>query len=189
MIAAVAESLTGRLLVATPALVDPNFARSVVLLCAHGDTGAFGLVLNQPLSDERVNNALPAWSEHVSEPPVLFRGGPVEPGVAVALGGTNGRQPPEGVIDVIPGVGLVDMERDPHEVGPGLSGARVFRGYSGWGAGQLEDEIARGSWFVVPAERADAFRPDPANLWQEVLRRQAGKLAMFAHFPVEPNLN
>lgn len=184
-----ADSLTGQLLVATPALEDPNFARTVVLLCAHSDTGAFGLVLNRPLTEERLNNVLPSWSEHASEPPVLFRGGPVEPGVAVALGRTNGHRREEGVIDIMPGVGLVDMERDPYTVAPDLAGARVFRGYSGWGAGQLETEIARGSWFVVPAEVEDAFRPDPERLWHEVLRRQSGRLAMFAYFPSQPHLN
>ena len=66
---------------------------------------------------------------------------------------------------------------------------RFFAGYSGWGGGQLEAELAEGAWLVVPADADDVFAPDPEAMWRAVLRRQGGKVAMLAHFPAHPSLN
>jgi putative transcriptional regulator len=189
MIALVSESHAGKLLVASPAIMDPHFHRTVVLLCSHDDNGAFGLVLNRPIEDARLSDLLPRWSEHVASPPLLFRGGPVEAGAGFALGLARGELLEAGWAPVIPHVGLLDLSGDPAEIAAELAGSRVFSGYSGWGAGQLEGEIKEGGWFVVEAAPADAFTSEPEQLWREVLRRQRGEMRLFAYFPSDPRAN
>lgn len=182
-----ADFIPGRLLVASPKLVDPNFSRSVVYIGMHDANGAFGLVLNRPLEVD-VAEHMEGWDSVVSAPAVLFKGGPVETSAVVGLA-----RPLDNALDgwtaMAAGVGLVDLRMAAAEVVPGIAGLRMFLGYSGWTAGQLEDEVAREDWFVVEVEREDIFTPDPARLWHRVLRRQRGKLAMFAHFPEDPSLN
>lgn len=182
-----AEFVAGRLLVASPKLVEPNFARSVVYIGMHDENGAFGLVLNRPLQLD-LGDRLQDWEQVVSAPAVLFQGGPVETSAVVALA-----RPLDGVLDgwtaMAAGVGLVDLRRPASEIAPGIADLRMFLGYSGWTAGQLEDEIAREDWFAVDAEHDDLFTPDATRLWHRVLRRQPGKLAMFAYFPEDPSLN
>jgi putative transcriptional regulator len=185
----VSESVTGKLLVASPALVDPNFERTVVFICAHSDEGAFGVVINRPNTAARVADHLPRWAEHAVEPAVLFRGGPVEPTLAVALGRFNSGGEREGFVEVGDGIGLIDLERDPYAGLEGLQAIRLFNGYAGWSPGQLDGEIREGAWFVVEADAADPFSATPESLWRDVLRRQEGRLAMFAFFPAEPNRN
>lgn len=181
-------TLTGKLLVASPVLVDPNFDRTVVYVCAHSETGAFGLVLNRPIPEAPVGEHLPAWMEHVRAPVVLFRGGPVEQQAAFGLAQVRTAPPAEGWLDVAPGIGLIDLGRVPDDP-TALGAVRVFSGYAGWSPGQLEGEIDQDAWFVVDADGEDLFREDPENLWRDVLIRQEGKLAMYAFFPREPNVN
>jgi putative transcriptional regulator len=71
----------------------------------------------------------------------------------------------------------------------GIDSVRLFAGYAGWGGGQLEGEIDEGTWFVVDADPGDALTPDPDTLWEDVLRRQGGRLAMFALCPADPSQN
>jgi len=70
-----------------------------------------------------------------------------------------------------------------------LAGVRVFSGYAGWGAGQLESEIEEGSWYVVPSAPGDLLSAEPESLWRKVLRRQVGELAYVATFPEDPTMN
>jgi putative transcriptional regulator len=186
-VAPVPELLKGRLLVATPPLVDPNFDRSVVLLLEHGDDGSLGIVLNHP-SDTALEEVLPEWNEHASVPGVVFSGGPVAPDAVIALarGGTDGS---DGWVTVLGSVGTVDIGRQPAELGLQLDALRVFVGYAGWSPGQLESELAHDAWFVVPTESEDPFSPHPDRLWHEVLRRQRGRVAMFANYPEDPTEN
>lgn len=172
--------LGGRLLVASPLLVDPNFFRTVVLLLQHDEEGALGVVLNRP-SAEAVADHLPAWAPAVGEPAVVFVGGPVEPPIAIALEASPVPAEPTGV----DGVGILDLERDPAST----ELVRVFSGYAGWGPGQLESELEEDAWVVVDAAASDPFHPDPERLWSEVLRRQGGRLAMLASYPPDPRLN
>lgn len=185
------ESLAGKLLVASPRLTDPNFARTVVLICTHDENGAFGLVLNRPLHEARVSEHLPAWAGHVAEPPVVFQGGPVETTVGLGLGCfSEPRAEAPGWTPVQGNVGLVDLSKLPGTDGaPELERARVFAGYSGWAGGQLEGELNEDGWFVVPLWEGDAFTQTPESLWREVLRRQGGKLAFFAFLPEDPSQN
>ncbi len=178
---------TGALLVAAPQLVDPNFFRAVILVCSHDDNGSLGVILNRP-TDAPVAEFLPAWVVHLAPPDVVFVGGPVQPEVAVALARRPpGVAPAEGWTPVAGGVGLLDLSVE--DAAPDLVELRVFSGYAGWSAGQLEAEISAGDWFVVAGEPADSFTDDPEHLWREVLRRQPTTLARFAHFPPDPSLN
>jgi putative transcriptional regulator len=182
------DPAAGRLLIATPSLVDPNFARSIVLLVDQGDEGALGVVLNRPLEVE-VGRVLDGWDRLVDRPDVLFGGGPVQTEVALALARVNAEQEPMGWRRVDGELGLLDLDAPVELLEQALSSLRIFAGYAGWSAGQLEAEIAEGSWIVVPAEPQDPFLGDPALLWGQVLRRQGGRLAMLATQPRDPASN
>lgn len=182
------EPLPGSLLVAAPTMSDPNFARTIVLLLDAGHDGALGVVLNRP-TDLEVAAVLAPWAAVVSGPDVLFQGGPVETDSALAVANVSGEEEPVGWRRVFASTGLVDLDVPVELLSPAVSGLRIFAGYSGWSAGQLENEIAEGAWYVVPAEASDAFRADPGALWAAVLRRQGGQLAMLATMPDEPSLN
>ncbi len=171
--------LKGKLLLATPPLVDPNFDRTVVLMLEHNDDGALGLVLNRP-TDEDVDDLLPSWRPLVTGDPVLFDGGPVEPAAVIGLAWVRG-EPLEALEldedEAVEGLGTVDLSEDPDAVTERVEQLRLFRGYAGWAPGQLEDELAANAWIVVDADRSDAFTRSPQSLWRDVLRRQGGPLA------------
>lgn len=179
----------GVLLVATPVLLDPNFSETVVMLLDVNDDGALGVVLNRP-SPILVADVLEQWREAVVVPEVLFRGGPVSVDGAIALGRLRDPEVvPVGWRPVAGRVGMVDLDAPVDLVGDALDGLRVFAGYAGWGAEQLREEIAEGSWYVVAGEEADTFSHDTGSLWRGVLRRQPGRLAWHATRPVDPELN
>jgi putative transcriptional regulator len=90
---------------------------------------------------------------------------------------------------VIGALGTVDLSGNPEALGPGVGQLRVFAGYAGWDAGQLEAEVAEGSWLVFDALPGDAFVEQPDDLWAMVLRRQGGLTAAVAAFPPDPSLN
>jgi putative transcriptional regulator len=187
------DLLRGRLLVATPNIGDPNFARTVVLLIEHGDEGALGVVLNRP-SDVEVVEHLPGWADVVASPPVVFVGGPVSPNAALCVAKVDaGHEVLQGDGDgwdpLVGAVGTVDLTLDPDEVMPGVEAVRIFAGYAGWAPQQLEAEIADGGWFVVDALPLDPLSPLPEGLWRAVLRRQSGAVALFADYPPDPSFN
>jgi putative transcriptional regulator len=183
------ESLTGRLLVATPALRDPNFERTVVLLVAHEDGGALGVVLNRA-TEVPVAEVLEGWGSLASDPAVVFEGGPVQPEAAICLARTRvGVSRVLGFNRVSGAVGTVDLSGEPEKLRESLVSVRVFAGYAGWAPGQLEGEITGGSWFVFDALPGDAFVNRPDDLWPMVLRRQGGLLAAVAIFPADPAAN
>jgi putative transcriptional regulator len=188
------EALAGRLLVATPVLGDPNFRRTVVLVVEHeSDQGTLGVVLNRP-TEIPVGQVLQPWTDLATSPPVVFTGGPVAPNSALALALVPGTDEPVGwhPLDGAPAVarlGLVDLDAPPGLLAPAVASLRVYAGYAGWGAGQLQAEIEEGAWYVVAAEPADAFCAEPGRLWSAVLRRQGGELAYVATYPDDPGLN
>lgn len=179
----------GDLLVATPALHDPNFVDTVVLMLDVNPEGALGVVLNRP-SPVLVAEVLDGWAGVVDEPEVLFRGGPVstEGAIAVALLRDPGDEP-VGFRRIVGRLGVIDLDAPVELVDGSLEGLRVFAGYAGWGPQQLEGEIAGGDWYVVASEEADAFRHNPSGLWRDVLRRQPGDLAWHSTRPHDPGLN
>jgi putative transcriptional regulator len=177
-------SVRGRLLVATPDLRDPNFSRTVVLMLEHGDDGALGVVLNRPI-ELAVADVLPDWADLSSAPACLFVGGPVAPTAVIGLGRGDGPvfQP------LFDGLGTLDLDLDPVLYAASMASFRVFVGYAGWAPGQLELELAAGGWLVLDLAPDDPFSSDPAALWQAVLRRQGGRVAMFASAPEDPSTN
>jgi putative transcriptional regulator len=150
----------------------------------HSDDGAIGVVLNRP-SETELDDVFPEWRSVASPPGVVFVGGPVSPDAVIALG--RGGAACDGFLDIGGDLGSVDLSSDPLDVD--LERLRVFAGYAGWAAGQLEQEIDQGAWFVVTTERADPFVDDPTDLWRAVLRRQHNRVAMFANYPDEISSN
>ncbi len=182
------ESLTlrpGILLIAPPMLEDPNFWRTVVLLCAHSDDGSFGLILNRPTT---------LTLREVLDVPVAYplsMGGPVQPETLHILH-RLGNEIPEAqpVINGVYWGGEVDalldrLRTDP----PDPDDMRFFLGYSGWAPGQLEAEYEAGGWILAPADATNVFEDAPEQLWRTVLRRMGGEYALLANFPDDPRLN
>lgn len=213
----VETSLQGRLLVAAPVLTDGNFARAVVLVLEHTAEGGLGLVLNQPMALP-VADAVAGWEPLAATPRVVFTGGPISPSAAICLaapvagsssagmglagsspagsssaGSTPAGSPPaeagRGWRPLLPHLGVLDLTEEPTTAFGVVERIRVFAGYAGWGAGQLEAEIAAQAWFVVDSRPQDVFSEQPERLWRDVLRRQPGQLAFVATYPPDPSLN
>ena len=179
----------GRLLVATPELRDPNFVDTVVLLIEVNDDGALGVVLNRP-SPVPVAEVLHPWATSVAVPDVLFQGGPVSKDAAIAVALlVDSDDPPLGFRPVVGRLGLLDLDTPVELVDGTLSRLRIFAGYAGWGAAQLQGEVDEGSWYVVDGEPYDSFLDDVSSMWSAVLRRQPGELAFHATRPPDPELN
>ncbi|MEQ6903801.1 YqgE/AlgH family protein [Nocardioides sp. YIM 152588] len=179
----------GMLLLASPDLLDPNFVDTVVLLLDVSEDGALGVVLNRP-SVVPVGEVLGDWGDVVEEPEVLFQGGPVSTDGALAVAeALPGGQDAAGFQPVWEGLGLLDLDTPAELVEGTVHRLRIFAGYAGWGAGQLQAEIAEGSWYVVPADRDDVFTGDTGGLWRSVMRRQPGDLALHVTRPADPEMN
>ncbi len=175
---------THRLLVATPLIGDGNFERAVVLVLEHTADGAIGLVLNRPTSLV-VAELLPGWDGVEG---LIYSGGPVSPETLIGLALESSGGGEEGWRRIWRSVGSVDLSLG----GAGFVGrpdVRVFSGYAGWEAHQLEGEITAGAWFVVDAEPRDAICDDPEALWRAVLSRQRDEVAWFRHYPDNPRAN
>jgi putative transcriptional regulator len=181
-------SVRGKLLLAGPNLLDPNFFRSVVLVLDHDDQGAFGLVVNRR-SEIPLIDVLERWAPYARPDSYVYLGGPVAPEAGFALARASSPDV-TGVSSLRGGWAVVDLEADPTIVGPELSRLRIFSGYAGWAPGQLDAELdAQGGWIVVDALADDPFCDDADDLWSAVLRRQRGPLARLANYPLEPRLN
>jgi putative transcriptional regulator len=187
------QPAAGSLLIASATLMDPNFIRTVLLVLDSEPGGTLGVVLNRP-TDTAVDEVLEPWRHLTSDPGVFFRGGPVELNAALAVGAMReGARPPAGWRSLSDAtnasIGIVDLDSSPDEFLGQLTALRVYAGYTGWGAEQLENEIAEGSWHIVPSTHADLFTSDPAGLWRQVLARQPTPLSFMATLPEDPNLN
>jgi putative transcriptional regulator len=179
------DSLTGQLLVAGPALIDPNFRRTVVLVGDHGEEGAMGVVLNRP-SETDVDEAVPPLADLEGVDDLVYVGGPVQPQAVVVLGDFS--EPERAGVLVLGSIGFLPGEVDRDEIGD-LARARVFAGHAGWGPGQLEGELEEGSWIVEPARPDDVFTDTPDQLWSDVLRRKGGPFRVLALMPDDPRMN
>lgn len=178
---------SGVLLVAEPYLQDPGFARSVILLCEHGENGTLGFVLNRP-SINSVNMLLP----ELRFPGVhIYDGGPVRTDSLQIL-----HCLPEhlGGEEVLPGVfwgatydELAKLYHSKIEIAPSL--IRLFRGYSGWDVGQLETELEQGAWITAPGNREIIFNEDSNKVWSLSLSSLGKDYAFMANLPVDPILN
>lgn len=181
------EPASGRLLVANPHLDDPNFLRTVIFLCEHNKEGSFGFVLNRKL-DYTIDELIPEL-EHYKFP--VFEGGPVELNTLHFL-----HQYPEeipGGKEVIEGVywgGEFDklinliVTRTISE-----NKIRFFLGYSGWGEGQMKEEMDEKTWITAPATISFLFCEDEKHLWKNVLKSMGGEYELIINAPLDPRMN
>ena len=179
------QSLKGQLLIAGPSLVDPNFRRTVVLVGEHSEDGALGVVLNRA-SESTVEDAVPELANVVDGEEAIHVGGPVQPSAIVVLAEFSNAEDARAL--VLGSVGFLPSEVDPLELGE-LRRARVFAGYAGWGPGQLDEELAEGSWIVEQALPEDVFTLEPDALWSAVLQRKGGPFGVLALMPPDPSRN
>ena len=178
------EPEPGMLLVSAPGMFSPEFARTVVLVLEHDADHTLGVVLNRR-SEVAVANVMDAgWAELAAKPQAVHIGGPVSPESAVGLGVTAAGAPENPYLNRLANrLVLVDLNASPLEVSELLDGIRIFAGYAEWAPGQLDEEISRGDWFVTPALPSDVVASAGADLWGDVMRRQAMPLPLFATFP------
>ena len=184
----VARPTKGSLLVAAPQLTDPNFHRSVIFMVQHSPQGALGLIVNRPTEEEGFDRLEP-WLRELSEPAVIFAGGPVQTDALIAIGSVDPDLSSELISPIIGGLSSLDVSQPPDELLEGLRSLRIFRGYAGWGPGQLEDELEEGSWLVLTVQADDVFTTHPQGLWRNVLRRTGGRKALLADAPDDLSWN
>lgn len=177
----------GTLLISEPFLPDPNFERTVVLLCMHDENGSFGFVLNKQ-TELTIGQVM---QEHGSGSDKIYLGGPVQPDSLHFLHTLGDKIPGSESL----GKGIYwggDFMRlkemmDLKMVSP--SQYRFFVGYSGWAAGQLDQELTDKSWIVSGSFDHDIFNYEPANMWRIVLNAMGGKFRLISNYPADPRLN
>lgn len=177
----------GKLLLSEPFMGDPNFDRSVVLLCEHNEEGSFGFVLNRPASVE-----LSDIIEDVNQfDGTVYVGGPVQHNTLHYIH----RFPTlEGSQEIQNGLYWGgDFEQllnllDSHQITE--DDIRFFVGYSGWGEGQLEEEMEKSSWIVADVNDVNViFESDGQKMWQTILKNLGGKFSIYSNYPTDPRLN
>ncbi|MCU1367053.1 MAG: hypothetical protein JWN39_2692 [Ilumatobacteraceae bacterium] len=183
-----AASTKGSLLVAAPLLDEPTFHRTVIYMLQHTEDGALGLVINRPTDEDQLPGLDP-WMFELSQPQVIFSGGPVQANTLIGVAAVAECDDAAGFVSIENGLGTVDLGQLPSEIAEGLQSLRLFRGYSGWGPGQLEGELDEGAWLVLHANRSDIFSAHPQGLWRNVLRRSGGRTALLADAPDDLSWN
>ncbi|HEV2592704.1 MAG TPA: YqgE/AlgH family protein [Gaiellaceae bacterium] len=178
------NSLQGKLLVSSPALIDPNFRKTVVLITHHDEEGAMGLVLSRP-SEVAAVDAVPALRGVPGAADPVFVGGPVHPDAFMAL--AEFVDISESAAPIFGDIGFMPAGTDPAELD--VRHVRLFAGYAGWAPGQLEAELDEPSWIVVAAEAGDPFADDPDALWRDVIHRKGGPFSLMENMPFDPGLN
>lgn len=179
------ESLKGRLLISAGGLYDPNFRHTVVLIAAHDDEGAVGVILNRPL-EMSIQDAARPLAAVAGPDAVLFEGGPVEPRQPVLMVEVD--RPEVLDVRVFGGIGFLTGDVPP-EVQPAILRARVFAGHAGWGPGQLEAELEADAWIVEEPSADDVFTASPETLWRRVLQRKGPPYDAVARIPFDPSMN
>ncbi len=176
----------GDLLISEPYLPDPNFERTVVLMCQHQEAvGSFGLVLNKP-TRVQVYEATHLKSIRQS----LFIGGPVEQNTLHFVHYLNEVKGSTHLKDGLHwGGDLSSLELMAELIQLGTAQCRFFAGYSGWGAHQLATEIRENSWIISRVDLTEILTVEPDKLWMHILKKMGGKYRVFANFPEDPRLN
>lgn len=176
----------GRLLISEPFLNDPNFERTVVLLCEHNQDGSFGFVLNKQ-SIVKINDVL----GDLAVDSEAFIGGPVQQDTIHYLHRID--QLPEAIpiVDTIYWGGDFEALQSGLDIGTiQETDVRFFLGYSGWGAGQLEEEIKEDSWIVCDYISSELlFDITPDQMWRQALSNMGGRFSVYSNYPIDPNLN
>jgi putative transcriptional regulator len=181
------ESLRGKLILAAPALRDPNFDRTVVLIAEHSDEGAMGLVLNRP-SEAAVADAVPDLTWVADGGDVVYIGGPVASNGVIVL--AEWSDPARAVVLIEDDLGFVPGDaEDTDALAGAVRRSRVYAGHAGWGPGQLEGELAEDAWIIEAPLREELFSADPEALWATVLRRKGREFALLSTMPPDPSLN
>ncbi|HEX4035209.1 MAG TPA: YqgE/AlgH family protein [Solirubrobacteraceae bacterium] len=180
------DSLRGKLLIAPPTMLDPNFERTVVLVAAHDEEGALGLVLNRPL-DTPLEEISPELRPLVEPGTMLHSGGPVAPDSAVVL--ADFQDTTLASLMIFGTVGFPSAECELSDLVDGARRARVFAGHSGWGPGQLDGELGADGWIVGQLAPDELWQADSAGLWATALRRKGGSYALLATMPEDPSVN
>lgn len=171
-------NLTGKVLIAMPGMADPRFERSVVLICAHTDEGAMGLVLNRPLPEIDFGDLLEQLgiTNDGSARPIEVRfGGPVEPGRGFVLHNVPEHgDDPEGRLRIGRTLAMTTTRDILEELahGHGPASAVLALGYAGWGPGQLEDEMLQNGWLTGDSAEELIFGESHSDKWQSALRAQ-----------------
>ena len=178
------ESLRGHLLLSSPSLIDPNFRKTVVLIAHHDDEGAMGLVLSRP-SEIPAVDAVPLLEGLPGAEGPVFVGGPVQPQAFMVLAEFG--DVADSVAPIFGQVGFMSADAEPETLS--IQRLRLFAGYAGWAAGQLEAELEEPSWIVVPAEADDPFADDPEALWRAAVARGGGSVSLMKSMPFDPGLN
>lgn len=178
----------GDLLISHVILRDGVFDYTVVLVLDADASGTLGVVLNR-VAEVSLESVLPDWVPAVSEPRVMFDGGPVSPNGAICLASVPGDEEPPGWQRLFDRVGLLHLDTPVELVIGAFDALRIFAGYAGWAPGQLEMELARDAWFVVRARHDDIFGADQGGLWRSVLRRQEPDIAIYSTWTDEPEVN
>ncbi len=164
----------GVFLIASPLLLDPNFRETVVFLCDYGVEGAMGVIVNRPTT-VLLSEVLPDLAVLKGTSHLLFAGGPVQPTGVLML--FRVAQEPPGTRQVMKGVylggNLETLDRLVTKPEP-TETFRAYAGYAGWGPGQLEFEMAQGSWATVRADPTKIFSQDPSELWSELIESLRG---------------
>lgn len=177
----------GILLIADPFLKDPNFMRTVVFLCDHNKDGSFGFVLNKKF-EQTMEDLLTNFDGY---PVPVYYGGPVQTDTVHFLHQYPNEIP--GGKEVIEGVywgGDFDMLTTMvKNESIDFDKVKFFIGYSGWGEGQLNEEMKEKTWLTVEAARNLVFHREPAQVWKDSLKHLGGEYSMLANFPIDPQLN
>jgi len=177
----------GSLLISEPFLPDPNFERTVVLMCDHNDDGSFGFVLNKP-SEVMLHELLEDFGSFDQR---VYVGGPVQHDTLHFVH----RSPEiEGGSELTPGLfwggNFEQVQSLLASKQLGNEDIRFFVGYSGWGSGQLEKELSLDSWIVTPPAAAQVIFDNPVDeLWKAVLKQMGGRFQVYSNYPTDPRLN
>jgi putative transcriptional regulator len=176
----------GRLLISEPFLPDPNFERTVVLLCDHNEEGSFGFVLNKP-SILKVNEVM----EDIALDSLVFVGGPVQQDTLHFINRNVGVTNAVEIVDSVFWGGDFDnliTLTDTKQLSN--SDIRFFLGYSGWGPGQLDSELEQESWIVCDfVTNQLLFDTPPELLWRKALDNMGGRFSVFSNYPLDPRMN
>lgn len=163
----------GRFLVAGEHLRDPNFAKTVVLLLNYGDRGARGIIINRR-TDVKLATVFPRISGLHQRPDTVYIGGPVARNQLLILLRADGpRRGAEHVVDDIHVSTRRQVLVDAMNEGGATASVRVYAGYAGWAPGQLDHEVSRGDWHVLPADAETVFSETPGEVWQELIDKGA----------------
>lgn len=177
----------GTLLIASPQIEDPFFAKSVIALCEHSPQGSFGLIINKPIETDLPDELFD--TQMLINPEIkMLLSGPNQTNQLMLL---HGSKKEENTLEICPDVYLggnlefLQSEADKSSGSPIL----LCFGYTGWGPRELERDLENGLWFTIEGHKEHFFESSPSSLWKELLRKKGGKYALLANIPDDLSLN